>query len=1015
MEPGDVLEGFRLLRSQNIAEISATAFFFQHVKTNAEVISVKAADENKTFGVVFRTPPKDSTGVAHVMEHSVLCGSRKYPIKEPFVELLKSSMQTFLNALTYPDRTCYPVASCNLQDFYNLVDVYLDAVFYPRAVNNPKILEQEGWHYECDNPEEALTFKGVVFNEMKGVYSDPDAVQGRGVYRLLFPDNAYSVDSGGDPAEIPDLNFEAFKAFHSRFYHPSNGKFWFYGDDDLDTRLRLLRPYLDGFEMTDPQSEVAPQPLLSTLPGQDASGKVFSTFAVGEDSQDEAKTMVSVNWLMTEGVPDLQTGLALSFLNFLLLGTRASPLHQALMDSGLGSAIIGGGMDDDLIQATFSIGLKGVADEGAADEVVKIVQEVLETHAEKGFTDDAIQAAVNTIEFSLRENNTGSFPRGLSLLFRIVPAWIYGLDPLQRLSFSKPLAELKSKLAAREPVFQDLIKRHLLQNQHRVVQVVCPSTTLAKETEQKEKDRLAAHKATLSPQQLTDLIQDCATLRTTQETPDPPEALATVPALSLGDIPVQTQTIPIDVAHRDYGVRVVSHDIFTSGVIYLAAGFDLSCLTLAELPYLSLFARAIKEFGTQAEGPVTLSQRIGKNTGGVWTSTLITGTMPDLEGPDGSAAAIAAAHNPELVSYLFLKGKCTSDQTADMLAIMRDIGLTASLDNKDKFLTLVRESKAGMEAAVVNSGHSVAASHLSSQYSVLGWLGELRGGLTHYKFLCELEHKVANDWPAVLAVLQGMQNKVFTRRGMLFNCTTDSTCLQRTDPLLTDFASSFQPGPEPETNSWLPPNGLTPTSPQGFAVPTQVNYVGKAVNLYQHGYTFDASAFVVDHYLQTTWLWDRVRVSGGAYGAMSSFDFHSGVFKTLSYRDPNLQATLHNFDGCGQFLKELQLGTDTTHKSIIGTIGSMDQYQLPDSKGESSLMRYLLKDSEELRQKRRDQVFATSEKSFHQFGEAILSLANEGSEAAVASHEAFQEANAERSASAQFDVRSVLSTSNGDM
>jgi hypothetical protein len=428
-----VIHGFELIRQQEIPELKTKASLFRHLKTGAELLSLENDDENKVFGITFRTPPADSTGVAHIMEHSVLCGSRKYPVKEPFVELIKGSLHTFVNAFTYPDKTCYPVASTNLQDFYNLIDVYLDAVFYPRLT--PYTLQQEGWHYEIEKLDDPLAFKGVVFNEMKGAYSSPDRVLGEHSQHSIFPDNTYSVESGGHPKHIPDLTFEQFMAFHQTYYHPSNSYIFFYGDDKPEERLRMVDEYLQHFERAKIASEISLQPRF------DQPRRFAHRYAAGAEADLGKKGMVTVNWLLTE-TTDREINLAIKTLAHILVGTPASPLHKALIDSGLGEDVTGG-LESELRQMYFSTGLKGIA-VADADKVESLIFDTLRKLADGGIDPQTIEASLNTIEFSLRENNTGSFPRGLALMLRALTNWLYGSDPLTPLAFETPLAAIKA-------------------------------------------------------------------------------------------------------------------------------------------------------------------------------------------------------------------------------------------------------------------------------------------------------------------------------------------------------------------------------------------------------------------------------------------------------------------------------------------------------------------------------------------------------------------------------------------
>ena len=455
--------GFTLLREEELRETCGRVRLWKHDVTGAELLSVCNEDENKSFGVSFRTPPRDSTGVAHILEHSVLCGSDRYPVKEPFVELLKSSLQTFLNALTFPDKTCYPVASCNLQDFYNLMDVYLDAVFHPRIDEN--VLRQEGWHIEADAPDGPWQFKGVVFNEMKGVYSSPDSVLMEECQHAVFPDMLYSLDSGGDPAVIPTLTFEAFREFHASYYHPSNARFFFWGDDPEEARLARIADVLAPYEKREVHSEV---PLQKRL----ASPRLLEVPYAASEGEDADKAHVAVNWLLCES-RETEEMFVLNMLEHIISGLPGSPLRKALMDSGLGEDISGCGLEGDLRQAYFSMGLRSI-DPKNAPEVERLMMETLADLAENGVPAPAVEAALNSLEFMLRENNTGSFPRGLAAMFRSLSDWLYDGDAFAPLAWEKPLASIKKRLASGEKVFENAIRPWFLDNTHRVTLILLP-------------------------------------------------------------------------------------------------------------------------------------------------------------------------------------------------------------------------------------------------------------------------------------------------------------------------------------------------------------------------------------------------------------------------------------------------------------------------------------------------------------------------------------------------------------
>ncbi|GLI61559.1 hypothetical protein VaNZ11_003968 [Volvox africanus] len=944
--------GFTLHRTQFVKEYGSHVLLYKHDKTGAELISVLNNDENKTFGAVFRTPVDDSTGIPHILEHSVLCGSRKYPIKKPFVELMKSSMNTFLNATTYPDRTCYPVASTNTQDFYNLVDVYLDAVFHPRCVSDRRVFEQEGWHFELDNKEELLNYKGVVFNEMKGVYSSPDKRHHRIVQQALFPDNTYRHDSGGDPEVIPDLTFEQFQQFHAKYYHPSNARFWFYGDDDPVKRLALLDSYLEEFERRDVNSSVETQKLMHT------PRSVTEYYAAGDGEEGEQKAYVSVSWVLSDTVLDVETELGLGFLNYLMLGTPAAPLRKALNDSRLGAAVIVGGVDDDLKQPFITLGLKGV-DPADSDKVEVLITSKLEELAASGFSASAIEAAVNTIEFLLRENNTKSEPRGLSLMHRAVRSWIYDRDPFTQMQWEDALSSFKSKLASGQDVLGPLIRSFLLNNHHRVTVRLLPDPKLAANTA-KEKVQLEVAKGAMTDEQLNAVIENTSALKELQETPDTPEALACIPALQLSDIPQSITKVPTSSKALTDGATLLSHDLFTNDVLYLEAAFDLRPVPDRLLPMVPLFCRSLTQMGTASESFVELTERIGRKTGGISIYPF--------------TSAVRGKEQP--VAYIMVRGKAMGSKSADMLDLMHDILLTARLDDRQRFTQMVAETKAFMESGIISSGNLFAAARLAAQRDLGAALAETMAGLSYLEFIRSLAKKVENDdgWQEVKSDLKAIRLALLQRNGVIINMTADAATLSTVDHRVSDFLAALPAASAPTANapqSWS--NALLlPRTNEALCVPTQVNYVAKAANLFQDaGYELNGSAYVVEKYLSSTWLWDRVRIVGGAYSTFCSLDSHSGMFTYVSYRDPNLLDTLEAYDDSANYLRSLELSKDELTKAIIGTMGSIDAYQLPDDKGYSALTQHLLGVTDEERQLQRDQILGTSIKDFKAFADAI--------------------------------------------
>ncbi|OPX41530.1 MAG: peptidase M16 [Desulfobacteraceae bacterium 4484_190.3] len=957
-----IIHGFRLIKEQEIAELNILARLFTHEKTCAELLSLSNDDENKVFGITFKTPPSDSTGAAHILEHSVLCGSRKYPVKEPFVELLKGSLQTFLNAFTYPDKTCYPVASQNVKDFYNLIDVYLDAVFYPRLT--PHIFEQEGWHYELQNPNDPLSYKGVVFNEMKGAYSSPEQVLSKYTLESLFPDNPYGLDSGGDPREIPKLTFEQFKAFHAKYYHPSNARIYFYGDDDPEQRLKIADGYLSAFERAEILSSIPLQPAFHS------PRRLRRRYMAPEEGPETEKGMLTVNWAMGE-TSEVDTNFSLRIMEYILLGMPASPLRKALLDSGFGEDLAGEGLGDELRQLYFSTGLKGIGLKNA-DKTEQLVLETLDELSTKGIDPNTVEAALNTIEFRLRENNTGQFPRGLLLMLRALTSWLYGKDPLALLAFEKPLENIKKRWRETPRFFESRIQHLLLQNTHRTTLILEPDPNLREKVFAEEEKKLQEIRSKMGPDQLEEIVKETRELQRIQQTPDPPEALATIPRLKLEDLEKTNKMIPLE--QMEYrGVPLLFHDLFTNGIVYLDVGMNLHAICDQHLPLVPLFGRALLEMGTEKEDFVRLTQRISRNTGGIvarpFTSSHKSGALS--------------------VAQLFLQGKAMVPRAGELLNILRDVLLTVRFDNRERFRQMVLEEKAGLEHALIPQGHQIVNLRLRSHYSEAHWAAEQMGGITYLFFLRDLVRQVDEDWAGVLSALEAMRDALVNTRNMIMNVTVDGKNRAVVEQEINTFLHEF---PERETK----PEHWAVTSPprfEGLTIPAQVNYVGKGTDLFTLGYHFHGSALVIARYLRTGWLWEQVRVLGGAYGAFCMFDRFSGILTFVSYRDPNILKTLDTFDHTAEFLKGLELPDEERVKSIIGAIGDLDAYLLPDAKGYASMIRYLCGDSEEERQQMREEVLGTSAGNFRAFADFLSEMDREGAVKVLGSPDAVTAAN----------------------
>ena len=929
--------GFQLIREENVPELSGAARLWRHDVTGSQLLSICNQDENKCFGVSFRTPPADSSGVAHILEHSVLCGSERFPAREPFVELLKGSLQTFLNAFTFPDKTCYPVASANLQDFYNLIDVYLDAVFHPRITED--IFRQEGWQLAA-REDAPWFYKGVVYNEMKGVYSSPESVLNEQSQQAVFPDMLYSLDSGGEPESILRLSYEAFKDFHARYYHPSNARFFFWGDDPEERRLARLDAELKRFSAAAADSHIPLQPR------RGIPRLIERSYAAGED---ETRSMLTVNWLLCESART-EEALALEMLEHILLGLPGSPLRRALIESGLGEDLAGAGLETDLQQLYFSVGLKGF-DAGAYSKVESMILEALTRLAAEGIEPEAVEAAVNTAEFALRENNSGRFPRGLAAMVRSLSTWLYDGDPLAPLCYEAPLASIKERLARGEKLFESLIRTWLLDNSHRATVLLTPDPALAMRREETEKTRLRALYEGCSAEERKARIAETQALRALQAQPDSPEALAAIPCLELADLPERNTPIPLE-ERGTASLPILFHELDTSGIAYLELLLPLNAVPQRLMPLIPLFARALTEMGTQRRDFAELGLRIAAKTGGLDAHPFFS---PGL------------GRQPTL-AYLSIDAKGTRDKLDALFELMQEILFEPDFSDGERFALMLLEEKARLEHGLVPAGHAMVSARLRAPYHPAAWLAELTGGIAYLEHIRTLAENFDARWTALNRDLQSLHALLVQGGGALLNLTCDAELAARIEPAAERLLSRLpQDAHPPAADRLCPPL----PSAEALCLPAQVNYVGKAANLFAFGYRYHGSINVILRHLRMAYLWERVRVQGGAYGVFCSFDRFSGIFTLLSYRDPNLARTLETYDGAAEYLKTLKLDKRELTRAVIGAIGDVDAYMLPDAKGEASLMRWLTGLSDELRQQMREEILGTTLKDFHAFADVL--------------------------------------------
>ncbi len=934
---------FTLIEEREIPQQNSRGFLYRHNKTGAEVLSICNKDENKVFGISFKTPVDDSTGVPHILEHSVLCGSKKYPVKEPFVELLKGSLQTFLNAFTFPDKTCYPVASQNVQDFYNLIDVYIDAVFYPRIT--PEIFAQEGHHLELKDKNDLPIYKGVVYNEMQGAYASPERILMEEAQHSLFPDTTYGFESGGDPEIIPELTYEQFKQFHADYYHPSNSRIFFYGDDDPEKRLELVEEYLNEFDKSTSVPKIKTQGKIKN------PEDVVQSYATNEDNGKGG--YFAMNWLLPE-TTSVQENFALHILEKILIGSSASPLRKALLDSNLGDDITGIGLEDEIKELYFSTGLKGINPEDAP-QVEALILETLEEITADGIDPELVEATVNKIEFTLKENNQGSFPRGIVTMLTALNSWLYGKSPFLLLDYKDTLEKVKSKLQDKN-YLPSLITKYFIKNKNRTSVLLKPDFKLSQAREAKMSEKMKAIKEKMSTDEIDELIKETNRLIGLQGQADSAEALATIPALGVKDLDKKTKIIHSKIWHQD--PVVLTHSFDTNGITYVDIGFKIDAVPEELVSYLAIYGNCLLKMGTEVEDYTSFSKRVNKETGGISFQPVIL----SLDDKTGST------------SHLFFRGKALDSKIGKLFAIFEDFLTKPNFGDRGRLKQIFSEQKAGLENGIIPSGHRFVEQRLRASLTPINSFKEKISGIDYFFFLKETLENFEEKSDKIIDNLKALHEIIISKDNSFLNITGDQQGI--------DFALAQIPELQEALPDSQPTKARQLLQPiagfEGFSLPGGINYVSKGINLYENGFNYSGAVAVIIRHLRTSFLWDKVRVQGGAYGAFASFDRLTGVISFASYRDPNLKETLDIYDAVTNYLLNVELTPEEIGKDIIGTIGDLDGYLLPDQKGFSSVQRYLMGLTDEKRQTMRDEVLNTSIGDFRLLGKALRDFSDQG-------------------------------------
>lgn len=920
------LAEYEILDEHRVEDVQSDGFILRHKKSGARIAILSNNDDNKVFYIGFRTPPEDETGVPHIIEHTTLCGSKKFPVKDPFIELAKGSLNTFLNAMTYPDKTVYPVASCNDQDFKNLMDVYLDAVFNPNITKYEEIFKQEGWHYELTGKDDELKINGVVYNEMKGAYSSPDEVLSSQIYRSLFPDNTYSKDSGGNPEYIPKLTYEAYLDFYHKYYHPSNSYIYLYGDMDVVERLEWLdKEYLSLYDYKKVNSEINKQPAFDEIKN------VETQYSITMDDSQENKTYLSYNRVVGDSLDEMLYQ-AFDVLDYALVSSPGAPVKQALIDAGIGDDVYGS-YDAGILQPVFSFVAKN-ANASQADEFESIIENTLKEVVKTGINKEALLAGINSSEFKFREADFGQFPKGLLFGLNCLDSWLFDdMKPFIHLECLGTFAKLRK--AVDTDYFEKLIQEYLLDNTHGSSVTVKPKRGLGNEREEALAKELSDYKASLSDEEIKKLIEDTEHLKKYQEEPSSDEDLRKLPMLTRADM--KKNAMPFsNIEDELLDVKVVRHDIESNGIDYISFLFDAGDFAQSELGYLGFFTNALGLVSTERYSYTDLANATNIYTGGISTGTA---SHPDIKDRNN------------FVFKFEVKLKVLEKNLDKALELMEQMLLSSDFTDTKRLGELVAQIKARLQANLSSSGHLVAAMRSMSSFSRYALYQDELKGIAFYRSICRIEKELSESPKNVSDKLAAIAKKLFARNRMLISFTGNNEAYGNAKPSLEKVIAGFNKMSAVGNQAEVHFN----TAKEAFIDASQIQYVAKTGDFICEGYEYTGALRLLRIILSYDYLWINVRVKGGAYGCMNTF-LRSGESYFVSYRDPNLSDTLDVYDRIPEYIKSFSPDERDMTKYIIGTFSALDTPMNPEAKGSRSLSAYLEGIAYEQIQKERNEI-----------------------------------------------------------
>lgn len=958
------LAAYEIISRQKIHDLRSEGYLLRHKKSGARIALLSNEDENKVFYIGFKTPPADSTGVAHILEHSVLEGSKEFPVKDPFIELVKGSMNTFLNAMTYPDKTMYPVASCNDKDFANLMHVYMDAVFYPNIYQNDKTFRQEGWSYKLDDPDGELTISGVVYNEMKGAFSSPEGVLDRVVLNSLFPDNAYSVESGGDPEVIPELTYEQFLDFHRKYYHPSNSYIYLYGDMNMEEKLRWLdEKYLSDFENEPVDSEIHLQKPFTEMK------EVVQEYSIASEESEEDNTYLSYNKVIGTTL-DEKLYLAFEILDYALLSAPGAPLKKALLDAGVGKDI-SGSYDNGVYQPIFSVISKN-ANVEQKEEFVRVIEDTLKDIVKNGINKKALRAGINYHEFRFREADFGNYPRGLMYGLQLFDSWLYDeTKPFIHMQAIPTFEFLKEQVET--GYFEELIQKYLLDNTHGSIVIIKPERGRTARMDKELADKLQAYKDSLSKEEIDALVKVTKELEEYQEEESAPEDLAKIPVLGREDI--SREIAPIYNKELETGgVKLVHHEVETNGIGYTALLFDLSGIPEEKLPYISVLQSVLGIINTKNYEYSELFNEINVHTGGIGTSLEL-------------YTDVTKVKEKEFCATFEIKGKALYPKMDVLFSMMREILMESDLGDEKRLKEILAMLKSRLQMSFLSSGHTTAALRSLSYTSPMAKFKDDTDGIGYYEVVKELEENFEEKKAELIANLRQIAQQIFRKDNLIISYTSSADGLAPMEEAFAKIADTLH---TEDKEAETPCEIHCVKRNEGFKTSSKVQYVARTGNFIDRGVEYTGALQILKVILSYDYLWQNVRVKGGAYGCMSSFN-RIGEGYLVSYRDPNLEKTMEIYEGVVDYLKNFNVDDRDMNKFIIGTISNIDRPMNPAAKGSRSMNLYMNHVSAEMIREERNQILDAQQADIRALADVLQAMLDAHELCVIGSEEKIEE------------------------